>query len=81
MRTTLTIDDDIAAKLTREMRRSGKSFKETVNEFLRLGLNVRKDLKTAEPFKVQARKLGVKPGLDYDNIGELLDRIEGPTRR
>jgi hypothetical protein len=81
MRTTLTIDDDIAAKLTREMRRSGKSFKETVNEFLRLGLNVRKDLKAAEPFKVHAQKLGVKPGLDYDNIGELLDQIEGPARR
>ena len=81
MRTTLTIDDDIVAKLNTEMRRSGKSFKATVNEFLRLGLNTRKDLKAAAPFKVQARRLGVKPGLDYDNIVELLDRIEGPARR
>jgi hypothetical protein len=81
MRTTLTIDDDIVAKLNREMRRSGKSFKATVNEFLRLGLNMRKDLRAAEPFKLQPRKLGVRPELDYDNIEELLDQIEGPVRR
>jgi hypothetical protein len=67
--TSLTIDDDIAAKLNAEMPRSGRSFKEIVNEFLRLGLNMLKDLKTAEPFKVHPRKLGVPS-----------DQIEGPKR-
>ena len=81
MRTTLTIDDDIATKLNVEMRRSGKSFKDTVNDVLRAGLTMRKGLKTAAPFKVQTRKLGVRPDLDYDNIGELLEQIEGPKHR
>jgi len=80
MRTTLTIDDDIVAKLNAEMRRSGKSFKETVNETLRNGLTVRKELKSAESFKVRARALGTYPGLNYDNIGELLEQIEEPHR-
>ena len=81
MRTTLTLDDDIAAKLNAEMRRSGKPFKEIVNEFLRIGLNARKELKTSDPFKVSARALGTHSGLNYDNIGELLEQIEGPSHK
>jgi hypothetical protein len=38
MRTTLTIDDDVAALLQRAMARTKKSLKEQVNEALRLGL-------------------------------------------
>lgn len=33
MRTTLTLDDDNAAKLRDEMARTGRSLKETVNEW------------------------------------------------
>lgn len=81
MRTTLTIDEDVIAKINAEMRRSGKSFKETVNDALRTGLSVRKELKSAEPFKVRARSMGTYPGLNYDNIDELLEQIEGPSHR
>ena len=81
MRTTLTIDDDVAAKLNAEMRKSGKSFKDVVNEFLRIGLHARQEFKSSESFKVRARKLGTHPGLNYDNIGELLEQIEGPRHR
>jgi len=77
MRTTLTLDHDIAVKLNAEMKRSGKSFKETVNEFLRIGLSVRRDLQSAGRFKVEARPLGVIPGLNYDCLGELLEEDEG----
>ncbi len=31
VRTTLTLDDDVLARLEREARREGKSFKEIVN--------------------------------------------------
>ena len=81
VRTTLTIDDDIMAKINTEMRRSGKSFKETINDALRTGLSVRKEMKCAEPFKVRARPLGIYPGLNYDSTGELLEKIEGPSHR
>ena len=81
MRTTITLDDDVINKLNAEMRRSGKSFKETVNEFLRVGLAVRRELKNADQFKVRARALGVVPGLNYDNIGELLEQLEGPLHK
>lgn len=79
MRTTLTLDEDIAAKLKAEVRRSGRPFKELVNEFLRTALNSRRRPAPAEPFRVRARALGTRPGLAYDNIAELLEQIEGPA--
>ncbi len=81
MRTTLTLDDDVFSKLKAEARRSGRPFKDLVNEFLRVGLTLRKSNKPAGPFVVKTRPLGLKPGLNYDNIGELLDQLEGPLHR
>lgn len=80
VRTTLTIEDDVAAKLRAEMRKSGRSFKEVVNAVLRLALNATKK-PARRPFKVEAHDLGLKEGLSYDNIESLLDQAEGPRRR
>ena len=80
MRTTLTLDDDVRAKLEAEMRKTGRSFKETVNEVLRNGLSAQRP-KPTQPFKIYARDLGARPGYNFDNIEELLDQIEGPMRR
>lgn len=81
MRTTLTLDDDVARKLKDEVRQSGKSFRETVNEYLRRGLNARSEVKGVPPFKVRARDLGSRPGLPYENIGDLLEQLEGPAHK
>lgn len=81
MRTTLTLDEDVAAQLKAEMRSSGQSFKETVNYFLRLGLHTRERAQSVRPFVVRARELHPRPGLDFDNIAELVEQIEGPRYR
>jgi len=81
VRTTLTLDDDVSAQLKLEMRRSGKSFRETVNEFLRLGLHARQEMKATRRFVVRPKPLGPPSGLSYDNIEELLDWLDGPGRR
>jgi hypothetical protein len=80
VRTTLTLDDDVARQLQQESRRSGGSFKDLVNRILRLGLMAAKQ-PPRKPFVVTARKMGLPPGLSYDNVCELLDAIEGPTHR
>jgi len=78
MRTTLTIEDDVSAKLQAKLKKSaGKTFKDVVNETLRLGLLAEKDLKKTEKFQVRSRAFGVKKGLNYDNIGELIEQVEG----
>ena len=77
----MTLDDDVAAKLRAETRRSGQSFKQVVNHFLRLGLTFRSQLRPARPFVVRARALGLRPGFSYDNTSELLEQIEGSSHR
>ncbi len=56
MRTTLTLDDDIAAKLKAEARRSGRSFKAAVNDLLRLGPSI-DDPDRCEPSSVLRKNL------------------------
>ncbi len=80
MRTTLSLDDDVARLLDKESRRSGASFKEVVNHFLRLGLTAAKR-PTRKPFVVTPRKLGLPPGVAYDNVEQLLEALEGPAHR
>jgi hypothetical protein len=71
----------VAERLKAEVRRSGRSFKETVNEVLRLGLTIRRDRKPVQSFTVRARPLGLRPGLDYDRTSELVEHLEGPLHR
>ena len=82
MRTTLTLDDDVAAKLKTEARRTGRPFREVVNDILRRGLASRRDTKRSAPFKVVARDLGrLQPGMSLDSVADLLERVEGSRHR
>jgi hypothetical protein len=82
MRTTLTLDDDVAAKLKTESRRAGRPFRDIVNETLRRGLESRRATAQRRAFKVTARDLGnLRPGLSLDNIAELIERVEGALHR
>ena len=82
MRTTLTLDDDVAAKLKAESRRTGRPFRGIVNETLRHGLAHRRITAQRHPFRISARDLGdLRPGLSLDNVAELIEQVEGPLHR
>jgi hypothetical protein len=82
MRTTITLDEDVEKKLDAEVRRQkDTSFKDVVNETLRIGLLTKRELKAAKPFKVEARPMGRMPGLNYDNIGDLIEHLEGASHK
>lgn len=81
VRTTLTLDEDLAERLKSEARRTGQPFGKVVNDCLRLGLNALSPKKHPKRFTVRARALGSRLGLDYHNIGELLEQVEGPAHR
>lgn len=78
-RTTLTLDDDVAARLERVARRSGRPYRVVVNEALRRGLDAAPI--ELEPFHVDARPMGVRPGIGLDDISGLLDLLDGPSPR
>ena len=80
MRTTLTLDDDVQARLEREARREGKSFKEIVNYYLRLGLTARRAYEPQRKFTVRARPMGLREGLSVASVARLIEDLEGPLR-
>jgi len=82
VRTTLTLEDDVAARLRAEARRTGRPFKTLVNEALRAGLLQKRLSRPKQQFTVESPNFGgLHPGVSLDNIGELLERIEGPDYR
>lgn len=82
MRTTLTLDEDVAAKLKAESRRADRSFREIVNDTLRRGLAGRRNAANGKAFKITPRDLGeLKPGLSLDNVAELIEQVEGSPHR
>jgi hypothetical protein len=77
MRTTLTIDDQIAKALKALAHRSGKPFKKVVNETLQAGLNVGSAPSAARPYRVKPVSLGgVHPGIDVLKALRLADALE-----
>ena len=81
MRTTLTLDEDNAAKLRDEMGRTGRSLKETVNECLRRGFESPTEADLATRYSVNPRAMGLRPGVDLDDIGGLLELLDGAGGR
>ncbi|MGJ3241359.1 MAG: ribbon-helix-helix protein, CopG family [Opitutales bacterium] len=78
MRTTLTLDPDLAEALKSRAAQTGRPYKQVVNEAIRSGLEV---LEAAKPptrrFKTRPRPMGLRPGLSYDKVTDLLAVAEG----
>jgi hypothetical protein len=80
MRTTLTIDDDVAANLERLRKTRNAKLKDLINEALRRGLremSVRP--KRRAPFRTRVVDLGPVQIGPLDNIGEALAIAEGDS--
>lgn len=77
MRTTLTLDDDLAKRLKELARASGGSFKQVVNQVLRRGLSSGEGpSEPPEPFRVVPKACGFKPGVDPLKLNQLYDDLE-----
>jgi hypothetical protein len=75
----LTLDEDVAAALARLQKARDTSYKEVVNETLRLGLRqmTAKPDKKRKPFQMRTIDSGECRLTNVDNIGEVLSIIEG----
>jgi hypothetical protein len=80
VRTTLTLDDDVAARLRRTSRTTGRPFRAIINDALRAGLEAQES-RPPIPYTVTPFDLGLRAGLEIDRISELIERVEGPSHR
>jgi hypothetical protein len=74
MRTTVTLDPDVAAKLKEVARERGISFKEALNGTLRAGFAA--GGRGGQPYQVPSRRLGLRPGVDLDKALRLAAALE-----
>lgn len=77
VRTTLTLDEDVAKRLRAKARRSGESFKEVVNATLRKGLSTGEKSSLPLPrFEVKPKACGFRSGVDVLRLNQLNDQLE-----
>ena len=77
MRTTLTIDPDVASRLQAVMKRRKLTLKTAVNETLRHGLAQSAAPPAMPRFKVRAHSCGgFQPGIDPAKLGQFADDLE-----
>jgi len=71
MRTTITIKDDLVRRLQDEMRARGTSFRQTLESVLARGLENRPVNSKGKPFRVQARPMVLKAGIDPARLQDV----------
>lgn len=74
MRTTVTLDPDVEVKVRALARERGISFKEALNDILRRGLSERPE--ASRPYRLPARPMGLRPGIDLDKALALAAGLE-----
>jgi hypothetical protein len=76
MRTTVTLDPDVAAKLKAWAHRQQVSFKEALNTVIRRGLSAPASGRATGRFVVHAHTSRFRPGVDPGRLGQLVDQLE-----
>ena len=78
VRTTLTLEEDVARELREQMQKSGRSLKQVVNAALRRGLRIgEKPRRTPARFAVEPFSSAFQPGVDASRLNQLVDELEG----
>jgi len=81
MRTTLNIDDDVLERARALSAKLHSPFKKVINEALRAGLEQVERPANQRPYVTEPHPMGLFPGLDLNNIQELLAQTEGEDSR
>ena len=76
MRTTLTLDDDIADFLQQQSRLLSKPFKQVVNETLRRGMSPAIGERPRPEYRVTPNRSGLAPGVDPLRLNQINDQLE-----
>jgi hypothetical protein len=77
MRTTVNLADDVAAGVEKLRRERGMGLSEALNDLARAGLVSAE--RPARQFRQKSHDLG--SGIDFSNIGEAIETLDGPATR
>ena len=81
IRTTVTLDEDVVERVKRQCRKRGTSFRQTLNELLRLALVKAEAKPQRRKLEIQPTHMGYDPLLNYDCTESLLEHLEGVYHR
>lgn len=81
IRTTITLDDDVLARVRQESELRRGSFRDTLNDLLRAALAAAAEGPRQRTLAIAPSHMGYRPGLNYDSIESLLERGEGELHR
>lgn len=73
MRTTVTLDEDVAQQVRRLVRERGQPFKQVLNELLRRGL---RSTEAPEPYETPTFAMGTRPEIDLDQALVLVAALD-----
>ncbi len=76
MRTTLTLDEDVADFLKMQCQLQGRPFKQVVNDVLRRGMTPHSNRPELPTFRIVANRSGLVPGVDPLRLNQLNDVLE-----
>ena len=77
----MTLDEDVLKRVKQESRARGSSFRDTLNDLLRLALARAKSAPKIPKFRVKPTHMGWRPELNHDCISGLIGLAEGENRR
>ncbi|MBV8807605.1 MAG: hypothetical protein JO033_02930 [Acidobacteriaceae bacterium] len=81
IRTTVALDEDVIERVKRESRSRGVSFRDTLNDLLRAALLQQEKPPRRRALKIRPIHMGIRAGLEYDNVESLLKYAEGELHR
>jgi predicted secreted hydrolase len=74
MRTTVSLDDDVALALKRLAHERDEPFKRVLNETLRAGLGAAR--RAAEPYRMKPSRLRLRRDIDFTKTMQLAAELE-----
>ena len=81
IRTTLTLDEDVAERVKEESRARADSFRNTLNDLLREALLHLQTESRSRSLEIRPSHMGFRPGINHDDIESLLEFGEGEHHR
>jgi hypothetical protein len=81
IRTTVTLDEDVFERTTDLSKARGIPFRQALNDLVRAGLQAESAVRRKRRFRVEPKHMGVRAGVNYDNIEGLIEIGEGERHR